>query len=85
VLAERLTAGRDPGEPRLGALVLFVVRLLETHGGVEDADLLAFGSAGFDARAALDVVAGIGAYTVSIFANRMTRAPLDPELAHLVE
>jgi AhpD family alkylhydroperoxidase len=79
-LAERLTRGEAPTEPRLAALVRFVERLLETHGGVDDDDLRAFGSAGFDARAALDVVAGIGAYTVSIFANRMTRAPLDPEL-----
>lgn len=84
-LAGRLTRGEAPTEPRLAALARFVERLLETHGGVDDADWRAFGDAGFDARSALDVVAGIGAYTVSIFANRMTRAPLDPELARVDE
>lgn len=33
------------------------------------------------ARDALEVVLGIGTYTLSSLANRLTRAPLDPQLA----
>jgi len=41
------------------------------------AKLAAFG---YTAQNALEVVLGIGAYTMSTLANRMTRAPLDEEL-----
>jgi len=44
---------------------------------VPDADLATFTAAGFTTRQALEVVLGIGAYTLSTFANRLTRAPLD--------
>jgi hypothetical protein len=40
----------------------------------------AFGS-GYTRRQALEVVLGIGAYTMSTYANRLTGAPIDPELA----
>lgn len=36
--------------------------------------------AGYTTQNSLEVVLGIGAYTMSTLANRMTRAPLDPAL-----
>jgi hypothetical protein len=56
------------------------VRVLETAGDVGDAALAAFLAQGFTPRNALEVVLGIGAYTLSTMANRLTGAPLDEEL-----
>jgi AhpD family alkylhydroperoxidase len=50
-----------------------------------DADLIAalqdFLAHGYTPQNALEVVLGIGAYTMSTLANRMTGAPVDPQLA----
>lgn len=48
-----------------------------------DTDLDAFLAHGHTPRNALEVVLGIGTYTLSTLANRLTRAPLDPQLAAL--
>lgn len=64
-------------DERLRALREFTLTVLATRGDVPDADLSAFIAAGFTTRQALEVVLGVGAYTLSTFANRLTRAPLD--------
>jgi AhpD family alkylhydroperoxidase len=64
-------------DEKLRALRDFTLTALATTGEVPDADLAAFVAAGYTARQALEVVLGIGAYTLSTFANRLTRAPLD--------
>ncbi len=55
--------------------------MLAHSGDVPAKDLDAFEAAGWSARAALEVVLGIGTYTLSTFANRLTGATIDPELA----
>ena len=55
--------------------------MLEHRGAVPDDVLDAFLAAGYQPRHALDVVLGVGTYTISTFANRLVRAPLDPPLA----
>ncbi len=79
-LAAALTAGEPAGDPALDALVRFVLQLVACRGQVSDAELQTFFDAGFQQRQALDVVVGVGAYTLSTFANRLTRAPVDPQL-----
>ncbi|GAB1515901.1 carboxymuconolactone decarboxylase family protein [Actinophytocola sp. KF-1] len=64
-------------DERLQALRDFTLTVLAHKGDVPDADLAAFVAAGFTTRQALEVVLGIGAYTLSTFANRLSRAPLD--------
>lgn len=76
-----LREGTPLPEPRLAALARFIEAVLDTRGGVDDATLADFLAAGFDARAALDVVLGVGAYTLSTYANRLTRAPIDAAFA----
>lgn len=76
-LIATLRAGGALRDVRLEQLRIFTNQVLDTAGGVDDAQLAAFLAAGFDHRAALDVVLGIGTYTLSTFANRLTRAPLD--------
>ncbi|MFC8847860.1 MULTISPECIES: carboxymuconolactone decarboxylase family protein [unclassified Micromonospora] len=80
-LAEALRAGTALPEPRLEALRRFTVAVLDHSGAVPDEELAAFFSAGWQPRHALDVVLGIGTYTISTFANRLVDAPLDPPLA----
>jgi AhpD family alkylhydroperoxidase len=91
--AARLAAlGADPGvtaavrsgaslaDPRLDAVRTFTLRLLDTAGDAGDPALEAFLSHGFTRRNALEVVFGIGAYTLSTLANRLTSAPVDEQL-----
>jgi AhpD family alkylhydroperoxidase len=84
--ADVVTALRDarpvPDE-RLAAAGEFTTHVLDTAGAVGDEALGAFLAHGFTARNALEVVLGIGAYTMSTLANRMTGAPLDYQLAAL--
>jgi AhpD family alkylhydroperoxidase len=73
-LIEALILRRDIGDPKLRALAELTERVVDTCGAVTDAELEAFVSLGFTPRQALEVVVGIATYTLSIFANRMTRS-----------
>lgn len=90
----KLTAlGADPGliaalreqrvlpDERLEAVREFTLAVLATAGAVDDATLRAFLAHGYTARNTLEVVLGIGTYTMSTLANRLTGAPVDPQLA----
>jgi AhpD family alkylhydroperoxidase len=90
----RLTAlGADPdvivalrdAEPlpdaRLDAIRAFTLRVLGTAGDVGDQALRDFLARGYTSQNALEVVLGIGTYTMSTLANRLTGAPVDDELA----
>ena len=80
-LIEALRTGAALPDPRLEALRRFTVAVLDHRGAVPDADLDALLAAGWQRRHALDVVLGVGTYTISTFANRLTEAPLDAPLA----
>jgi AhpD family alkylhydroperoxidase len=71
-----LSASPVPDE-RLEAARLFTIRLLDTTGRPGDDSLRAFLDAGYTRRNALEIVLGIGAYTLSTFANRLTDARND--------
>ncbi|KJY42450.1 alkylhydroperoxidase [Streptomyces sp. NRRL B-1568] len=76
-LIEALRAGEPLQDARLEAIRKFALAVLETKGGVADQDIDAFFAAGYTQQNALEVVLGIGTYTMSTFANRLTRAELD--------
>lgn len=80
-LVAALRAGQPLDDPRLEVVRLLTVSLLETAGEVPDEVLDAFLAQGWTERNALDVVLGVGTYTMSTLANRLTRAPLDEQLA----
>lgn len=80
-LVAALRAEAPLPEPRLEALRGFVHTVMDTRGEVPEKDLEAFTAAGYTERNALEVVLGIGTYTLSTFANRLTRAPLDDAFA----
>jgi AhpD family alkylhydroperoxidase len=81
---ELIAALRDAAplpDARLEALRRFTLAVLDHRGAVPDDRLRAFLDAGYLPRHALDVVLGVGTYTISTFANRLINAPLDPPLA----
>ena len=55
----------------LEALRIFTHAVLDGRGEVDDAQLEAFYAHGYTRRNALEVVLGIGTYTLSTFANRL--------------
>jgi uncharacterized peroxidase-related enzyme len=80
-LVSALRAQSSLPSPRLEALRRFVHAVMDTTGDVPPGALEAFTGAGFTPRNALEVVLGIGTYTVSTYANRLIRAPLDEAFA----
>jgi AhpD family alkylhydroperoxidase len=66
---------------RLDAIRVFTLRVLEDAGDVGDDALRAFLASGYTRQNALEVVLGIGTYTMSTLANRLTGAPLDDQLS----
>lgn len=68
-------------DERLEAVRQFTLAVIATSGAVDDGTLQSFLAHGYTSRNALEVVLGIGAYTMSTLANRMTGAPIDPQLA----
>ncbi|MEU6148949.1 carboxymuconolactone decarboxylase family protein [Actinosynnema sp. NPDC047251] len=80
-LIEELREQRPLSDARLEAVRTFTLAVLATSGAVDDDALRAFLAHGHTPQNALEVVLGIGAYTMSTLANRLTRAPLDEPLA----
>ena len=82
-LIARLRGG--PLEPlpddRLEAIRVFTHRVLDSSGDVGDEALDAFLACGYTGQNALEVVLGIGTYTLSTLANRLTAAPVDEQLS----
>jgi AhpD family alkylhydroperoxidase len=76
-----LRAGAPLADGRLEAIRIFTLRVLETAGDVGDEALQVFLTSGYTSQNALEVVLGIGTYTMSTLANRLTGAPVDPQLA----
>src|SRR5918997_855723 len=84
-LIAALQAGEPLADPRLEALRAFVLEVFATTGDVPDDSVRSFLGHGYTLRNALEVVLGIGAYTMSTFANRLTSAPLDEPFARHLE
>jgi AhpD family alkylhydroperoxidase len=80
-LIDALRDGRPLADERLAAIQAFTLQVLETAGAVSDDQLKTFNKNGYTTQNALEVVLGIGAYTMSTLANRMTRSPVDEQLA----
>jgi AhpD family alkylhydroperoxidase len=80
-LVQALRDGKPLPDERLQAVRDFTHMVLDTAGAVPDEALTAFLTAGFTRQQALEVVLGIGTYTMSTLANRLTRAPLDEPMA----
>jgi AhpD family alkylhydroperoxidase len=80
-LIAALRESKPLDDARLDAIRTFALRVLETTGDVGDEALEAFFAHGYTPQNALEVVLGIGTYTLSTLANRLTGAPVDEQLA----
>jgi AhpD family alkylhydroperoxidase len=80
-LIDALRDGSPLADPHLDALRVFVLDVLASRGNPADESLHAFLAAGYTRQNALEAVLGIGTYTMSTFANRLTGAPIDEQLA----
>ncbi|WP_411085454.1 carboxymuconolactone decarboxylase family protein [Streptomyces sp. 061-3] len=80
-LIAALRTERPLPDERLEAVRQFTLAVIATAGAVGDDALQDFLAHGHTPQNALEVVLGIGAYTMSTLANRMTGAPVDPQLA----
>ncbi|OZM82495.1 carboxymuconolactone decarboxylase family protein [Pseudonocardia sp. MH-G8] len=80
-LIAALQAGAPLADVRLEGLRRFVLDVLATAGDVPDDAVRALLAHDYTLRNALEVVLGIGAYTMSTLANRLTGAPVDAQFA----
>ncbi|NUT90735.1 MAG: carboxymuconolactone decarboxylase family protein [Saccharothrix sp.] len=76
-----LREGKPLDDQRLEAVRQFTTEVIDTAGAVSKEALAAFTDQGFTHQNALEVVMGIGVYTMSTLANRLTDAPVDEQLA----
>ncbi|MFE6035835.1 carboxymuconolactone decarboxylase family protein [Streptomyces sp. NPDC056452] len=81
VAALRATEPQTLPDERLEGVRRFTLTVLATAGAVGEDALQDFLALGHTPRNALEVVLGIGTYTMSTLANRMTGAPVDDRLA----
>jgi len=79
-LIAALRDGRPLDDTRLEALRRFTIDVADAAGGVGADRVAEFRAHGYTTRQALEVVLGIGTYTLSTVANRLTGAPLDEPL-----
>lgn len=79
-LTSALRERRPLADERLEAVRVFTIEVLNRAGAVGPDALDAFLAHGYTPRNALEVVLGIGAYTMSTLANRLVDAPLDEQL-----
>lgn len=77
---EALRSQQQPSDPRLRAIADFTKAVIATRGAVSDEALASFKSAGFDDRAALEVVLGVSLATLCNFANNLGQPPLNAQL-----
>jgi AhpD family alkylhydroperoxidase len=75
-VAAALIEGRPLDDGRLEAVRTFTLQLLASAGAASDEEVTAFLAHGYTRRNALEVVLGIGAYTMSTFANRLVDSEL---------
>jgi len=80
-LIAALRASAPIPDERLDAVRAFTLRVMDTAGEVGEPALRDFLARGYTTRNALEIVLGIGTYTMSTLANRLTGAPVDDQLA----
>lgn len=76
-MVHAIVSGAALDDARLEALRRFTVGVLDHTGDVDEADFDRFLDSGFTREQALEVILGIGAYTMTTLANRLTQVEQD--------
>jgi uncharacterized peroxidase-related enzyme len=79
-LLSALRHTRALSEPKLNALALFTLAVIDRKGRVTDAELDDFLSAGYSHASVLEVVLGVSLATLCNYANNLAQTPINPEL-----
>jgi uncharacterized peroxidase-related enzyme len=79
-IVEALRGTQALADPKLNALALFTLAVMEQKGQVSDEELQAFLAAGYTQPNALEVVLGVSLATLCNYANNLARTPLNPQL-----
>ncbi|HUH86934.1 MAG TPA: carboxymuconolactone decarboxylase family protein [Pusillimonas sp.] len=79
-LIEALRNTQALSDPKLNALAVFTLAVMENRGQVSDEDLKAFFDAGYTQQAAVEVVLGVSLATLCNYANNLAKTPINPEL-----
>jgi AhpD family alkylhydroperoxidase len=75
-LIAALRDGAATGDARLDAAAAFTAEVMAERGAASDEALARFTAAGYTPAQALEVVLGVAVFTLTTYANRLTRAPL---------
>lgn len=67
-------------DPKLNALAVFTLAVMENKGQVSDEELKRFFDAGYTQANALEVVLGVSLATLCNYANNLAQTPINPEL-----
>jgi len=67
-------------DPKLNALALFTLAVIDKKGQLADDELQAFLAAGYTQANALEVVLGVSLATLCNYANNLAQTPINPEL-----
>ncbi len=78
---EDLRNGAALSDPKLEALRVFTLKMIDSAGAVRNHELEAFLSAGWTPTHALDVVVGLALKTLSNFSNNLSNPSLDQQFA----
>jgi uncharacterized peroxidase-related enzyme len=79
-LVQALRGTQALADPKLNALALFTLAVMEQKGAVSDEELQAFLAAGYTQPNALEVVLGVSLATLCNYANNLARTPINPQL-----
>ncbi len=77
---DALRAGRSLADPKLEALRVFTIAVVERRGRIGDADLQRFLGAGHTREQVLEVLVGVAMKTLSNYTNHIVETPLDKPL-----
>lgn len=67
-------------DPKLNALAVFTLAVINSKGAVNDAELEAFRAAGYSEANVLEVVLGVSLSTLCNYANNVAQTPINEEL-----
>ena len=79
-LIEALRGTQALNDPKLNALALFTLAVIDEKGRVSDDELQRFLAAGYSQASALEVVLGVSLATLCNYANNLAQTPINPEL-----
>lgn len=79
-LVEALRHTRALDDPKLNALALFTLAIIDERGQVSDTQLHDFIAAGYNEQQVLEVVLGVSLSTLCNYANNVAKTEINPEL-----